>query len=332
MTARDNARLERQRKLAEVLRTQAEAEDRGEDVERQKNWEWTIEENDNWEKKKARKARRADYEFHGRGLCHSSHDDIHHSGVDDVHAARRRYKKDLDLIKPDLVAYSRQKEAVLGLAPGSLSKSGSSTPSSSALTTFDPSGGQASVAESFIVLYILWYTCLRWFHHLNNGWLQRASTEMPILYCMLTTSLLKTPLIEWLARSTESTLMCNLVSTVALTLRRSIDKKGKFSRKRLNEDEGDITYINERNRVFNKKVLSLHIMFLKYELMKSNRLRGTTTNIPPRFGLVSSEEQHCELGPPQLMLFRPLYTCIQTLLTSCNIIKIYTIDALHDVE
>ncbi|KAG2127112.1 hypothetical protein DEU56DRAFT_958915 [Suillus clintonianus] len=56
-------RLERQRKLAEVLRTQAEAEDRGEDVERQKNWEWTIEENE------ARKARRADYEFHGRGFC-----------------------------------------------------------------------------------------------------------------------------------------------------------------------------------------------------------------------------------------------------------------------
>jgi pre-mRNA-splicing factor SYF2 len=77
MTVRDAARLERQRKLAEVLRTQAEAEDRGEDVERQKNWEWTIEENDNWEKKKARKARRADYEFHGAEFlvflasCHS---------------------------------------------------------------------------------------------------------------------------------------------------------------------------------------------------------------------------------------------------------------------
>ena len=37
----------------------------------------------------------------------------------------------------------------------------------------------------------------------------------------------------------------------------SIDKKSKFSRKRLNEDEGDITYINERNRVFNKKVCSV---------------------------------------------------------------------------
>lgn len=45
----------------------------------------------------------------------------------------------------------------------------------------------------------------------------------------------------------------------------SIDKKGKFSRKRLNEDEGDITYINERNRVFNKKVrllLTYVILFI----------------------------------------------------------------------
>ena len=41
----------------------------------------------------------------------------------------------------------------------------------------------------------------------------------------------------------------------------SIDKKGKFSRKRLNEDEGDITYINERNRVFNKKVRFLFPSF-----------------------------------------------------------------------
>jgi pre-mRNA-splicing factor SYF2 len=65
LNARETARLERQRKLAEVLRSKADAEERGEDVERQKNWEWTIEENDAWEKKKARKARRADYEFHG---------------------------------------------------------------------------------------------------------------------------------------------------------------------------------------------------------------------------------------------------------------------------
>ena len=63
--ARDLARLEKQRKLAEILRLKADAAERGEDVERQKNWEWTIEENEEWEKKLARKARRADFEFHG---------------------------------------------------------------------------------------------------------------------------------------------------------------------------------------------------------------------------------------------------------------------------
>lgn len=70
VTARDAARLDRQRKVAETLRQKADAEERGEDVERSKNWEWTIEENENWEKKLARKARRADFEFHGM----STHD------------------------------------------------------------------------------------------------------------------------------------------------------------------------------------------------------------------------------------------------------------------
>ena len=41
---------------------------------------------------------------------------------------------------------------------------------------------------------------------------------------------------------------------------RSVDKKKKFSRKRNNEDEGDITYINERNKVFNKKVRLRSVM------------------------------------------------------------------------
>ena len=51
-----------------MLRTKADAEEGGEDVEREKNWEWTIEENEAWESKLARKARRADFEFHGTPL------------------------------------------------------------------------------------------------------------------------------------------------------------------------------------------------------------------------------------------------------------------------
>jgi pre-mRNA-splicing factor SYF2 len=40
--------------------------------------------------------------------------------VDDAHAARRRYKKDLDLIKPDMEAYNKQKAIAMGYAPGAL--------------------------------------------------------------------------------------------------------------------------------------------------------------------------------------------------------------------
>ncbi|KAF9045565.1 SYF2 splicing factor-domain-containing protein [Panaeolus papilionaceus] len=191
ITARDQARLERQRKLAETLRLKADAEERGEDVERQKNWEYTIEENDEWEKKLARKKRRADFEFH-----------------DDAHAARRRYKKDLDLIKPDLEAYNKQKAIALGQG-------------SSSLTSFDASGSSSEVAA------------------ISQE--QRLAAES--LYRDANT------LLYGDSKPSE-----DAIDRVVSKINKDIDKKGKFSRKRLNEEEGDITYINEHNRVFNKKI------------------------------------------------------------------------------
>ena len=157
--ARDLARLEKQRKLAETLRLKADAEERGEDVERQKNWEWTIEENEEWEKKLARKARRADFEFHGALDIHFSHLPplievvffFFCSFADDAHAARRKYKKDVDKLKPDLEAYNKQKETAMGLAPGTLSQNSSSF----SLTSFDPtqaSGSSSSQVEPLLNL------------------------------------------------------------------------------------------------------------------------------------------------------------------------------------
>ncbi|KAI0301342.1 SYF2-domain-containing protein [Russula brevipes] len=191
--ARDFVRLEKQRRLAETLRLKADAEERGEDVERQKNWEWTIEENEEWEKKLARKARRADFEFH-----------------DDAHAARRKYKKDVDKLKPDLEAYNRQKEAAMGLAPGTLSQNGSSA----SLTSFDPtqaSGSQQLAAES----------------------LYRDANSL--LYA-------------------DNKPTDEAIDRVIGKINHDLDKRRKFSRKRPNEDTGDITYINEKNRIFNKKI------------------------------------------------------------------------------
>lgn len=65
--------------------------------------------------------------------------------IDEEHQARRRYKKDLAHIKPDLVAYNKQKAIALGVAPDAL-KPGSS---SSAVTAFDPSGGQVCFVSRF---------------------------------------------------------------------------------------------------------------------------------------------------------------------------------------
>ncbi|KAH9077759.1 SYF2-domain-containing protein [Lactarius deliciosus] len=184
--ARDLARLEKQ----------PDAEERGEDVERQKNWEWTIEENEEWEKKLARKARRADFEFH-----------------DDAHAARRKYKKDY------LEIYNRQKETAMGLAPGTLSQNGSS---SFSLTGFDPA--QAS-----------------------------GSQVGPL-------SILKQLASESLYRDANSLLYADnkpsdeAIDRVIGKINQDIDKRRKFSRKRPNEDSGDVTYINEKNRIFNKKI------------------------------------------------------------------------------
>ncbi|EEB90725.1 hypothetical protein MPER_11029, partial [Moniliophthora perniciosa FA553] len=173
ITARDAARLERQRKLADMLRTNADAEERGEDVERAKNWEYTIEDNDNWEKKLARKARRADFEFHDDAPGGPSH----------------------------------RKTLRWGVGPGA---SGSSS-----LQVLSTSHEQQLAAEN---LY------------------RDANT-----------------LIYGDSKPSEEA-----IDRVVSKINKDIDKRGKFSRKRLNEDEGDITYINEHNRVFNKKA-SLHI-------------------------------------------------------------------------
>lgn len=70
-----------------------------------------------------------------------------------------------------------------------------------------------------------------------------------------------------------------------------MDKKGKFSRKRANEDEGDITYINEHNRVFNKKVRlpqQLILLLRTYEPSPTRRLPGITTSTLRRSARVSS--------------------------------------------
>ena len=64
MTAKELARLEKQKKLAQTLRLKADAEETGEDLERKKAWEWSIEQNERWEAKMEEQKIKGDTHFH----------------------------------------------------------------------------------------------------------------------------------------------------------------------------------------------------------------------------------------------------------------------------
>ena len=92
----ESKRLERKRKQAEAMGEKLDALETGEDLERKRNWEYSLEDNEKWNKKQDRKERRADHGF-------KDYDD----------SARRKYKRDMDAFKPDLEAYRGQREQAI---------------------------------------------------------------------------------------------------------------------------------------------------------------------------------------------------------------------------
>lgn len=97
MSAQESARLDRKRKIAEALGEQIEAEETGLDTERKRAWDYTVEDNERWDAKLAKKDRRSKFEF---------------TDFDDV--ARRKYKRDIDELKVDMKSYNAQKRAAMG--------------------------------------------------------------------------------------------------------------------------------------------------------------------------------------------------------------------------
>ncbi|GAA6000975.1 hypothetical protein JCM10207_007350 [Rhodosporidiobolus poonsookiae] len=179
-SARTLARLERKRAQAEAMGEKRRAEEDGEDLERKTNWEYSIEDNEKWDKKQAKKQRRAQFEF-------TDYDDV----------ARRKYKKDLDDFKPDLAAYNAQRQAAL---------------QQDALVA-SSSGGEVLQTD-------------------NTGLYRDANSFVYADH-----------------KPTD-----DQIDRVIGKLNSDLDKRQKRSRKRENEDEGDITWINEKNRMFNRKL------------------------------------------------------------------------------
>ena len=204
VTAQEAARLERKRQQAEVFQEKLDAEDAGEDVERKRAWDYSIADNEAWDKKLAKKARRSQFEF-------TDYDDV----------ARRKYKRDIDGLKPDLKSYNAQRNAALGITAG-IEDDGALVQSTSA---------EVTRANEML------YRDANSFVYADH----KPSEEQ--------------------------------VDKLIHKMNMDADKRNKFSRKRKNEGHQDVTYINEKNRQFNKK---LERYFNKYtQSMRDSFERGT---------------------------------------------------------
>lgn len=68
----ETARLNRKRAEAEFKLAKADAEDEGEDFERKRAWDWTVEESERWDKRMDKKKKHVeDVAFQGLFLCHT---------------------------------------------------------------------------------------------------------------------------------------------------------------------------------------------------------------------------------------------------------------------
>lgn len=216
VTARELARLEKQKRLAATLRIKADAEETGEDVERRKNWEYSIEDNERWEAKlENRKVQ--DGLFHGE-LSSTPAQRETDTALDEADFASKRYERDVRKTKHDVDGYNRQKELALGLAPGTLAP----------VLAEPAAGSRASAALSAREdLYRGADTLTYGDNKPTDDQIDRVIGKMNEKWVLL------------LSRCTE------------LTTR----SKGKAEKKKKRKDDtGEVNYINERNKVFNQKI------------------------------------------------------------------------------
>jgi pre-mRNA-splicing factor SYF2 len=239
--------------------------------------------------------------------------------VDDAHAARRKYKKDVDKLKPDMEVYNRQKEAAMGLAPGTLSQNGSSEFS---LTGFDPIQASGSQVMHFLSTLPLTNTQFELVQLVPTAHQQQVAAEglyrdaNSLLYAD------NKPSDDAIDRvigkiNSEYVFMTVCIPSPHLSIVYfvSIDKRRKFSRKRPNDDTGDITYINEKNRVFNKKVEPCFVFVRVNLIYLFPRLHVTSTNIPRKYVRALSVGRHYEAPFYFAWLIRATSSCITVYLS-----------------
>jgi hypothetical protein len=194
---------------------------------------------------------------------------------DDAHAARRKYKKDLDFLKPNLAEYKKQRELAMG-----------------GITSFNPQASSSQVRH--FLLHPL--DCCTEYHAKVTVSSYEQQLAADNLYRDANTLIYgdskpSEDAIDRVVEKINKEYVCRPATYTDSPTLHSIDKKSKFSRKRPHQDEGDITYINEHNRVFNKKVIPASYISECHPHFIS-RLHDTTTSTQRKSGQASSVVQH----------------------------------------
>ncbi|EQL03237.1 hypothetical protein G6O67_006920 [Ophiocordyceps sinensis] len=181
--------LHRKHAIASHKLLKAEVEEAGNDFERKRAWDWTVDESERWDKRvKKRAAHRDNNAFR-----------------DDQQESNKVYKRQLRNIKPDLEQYDKQKLAAIEKAAASGGLDIVETEDGE-LIAVDKDGSFYSTADSTTF---------------TQNIPDRAAVDR---------------LVKEMSRAEEQRL------------------KNRRDRMGNNGDDGDVTYINEKNKQFNQKL------------------------------------------------------------------------------
>jgi len=219
-------KLDRKKAEAEMKLAKQDAEDAGEDFERKRAWDWTMEESLAWDRRLAEKKENRDK-----------------AGFSDyTQLAEKGYRQDLKGLKPNMEEYKKAREDAL--AKGQLVQT--------------ENGEIVAVDED-----------RRFYADANTIGIRDHKPTKEAL----------DRLVDEVKKKYE-----NLGRMVILTYR-DADKEAKRRKKRENGDN-DISYINKRNKVFNEKLS-------RYDYYETCVDIGTMINIQGKQGRLSNEAAGC---------------------------------------
>ncbi|KAK2591320.1 Pre-mRNA-splicing factor SYF2 [Conoideocrella luteorostrata] len=181
--------LQRKQDIAAHKLLKAEVEEAGEDFERKRAWDWTVDESEKWDKRKKKRAAHRD-----NNLFRDPHQE-----------SNKIYKRQLKNIAPDMEGYEKQKMAAIEKAAASGGLDIVETEDGE-LIAVDKDGSFYSTADS--------------------------------------------------TTFTQSKPDKASVDRLVADLRRAEEQRLKKRKERMakNGEDGDITYINEKNKQFNMKL------------------------------------------------------------------------------